>query len=120
MIAVEVHYNKLKTRGEDKFKFISFKVIGHANQGENYDNIKCCSAVSGVLIGCSRFVLNKGNTELKIEKGLFYYECKSTGFDSQTHYGLNAVLCQLYEIAKLYPQQFSKFDIIEEKEKTNG
>lgn len=125
MISVEVHYynkpkpNKSKT---DFFVYTLFRVIGHANNGTHEDNIKVCAGVTTCVMGIRRLVEDDVYS-VKYDKGLFEITLrvnvlKGNGYyvPLDLNYALNTLLCQLYDLWRLYPTQFKKFDMCEVKE----
>ena len=116
MISVEIQYLRKKMYGDDAYIFTDFKVEGHANDGSP-SAIKCCAGVTAITLGLTRIMTGLYD-KLIISKGLFHYTCdgiKSGHIDWQTHYALNCMLCQLFEIQKIYPQFFKTFEMIERK-----
>ena len=124
MIEVIAHYYHKKTsfkKPSDYFIFPYFMVKGHANNGTSEECIRLCSGVSACVLGMKR-LFNYQQYEVTYKTGFFEVRLKQNKdigdnwVDRDTCYGLNTLLCQLYELFQLYPHQFSKFDMIEVKE----
>lgn len=123
MIEVEVHYYHRikKNKGNDHFIYPYFLVKGHANNGTRDDNLRVCAGISTCVIGIMRLIDNtqysvknkSGLFEIKINSGKV---TKETYIDEDTNYSLNTLLCQLYDLYLMYPNQFSRFDMYEVKE----
>lgn len=127
MIEVEVHYYNRAVKyhkTNDFFIYTYFRVKGHANNGTSEDCLRVCAGVSACVIGLNR-ILDREQFDIKYEKGLFEVKLKTgkvnddTFVDKDSCYGLNTLLCQLYDLNVMYPAQFLKFDMIEEKEIEN-
>lgn len=129
MIEVEVHYyHKVKKyKGNDYFIYPYFLVRGHANNGNRDDNIRVCGGVSACIIGIIRLI-DLSQYNIKCKSGLFEINVNcgkiddNSHIDEDTNYALNTLLCQLYDLYLMYPNQFSRFNIYEvkENEKTYG
>lgn len=119
MISVKAVYHKAKYLEQDIYIFVKLQVTGHAD-GTTRDGIKCCAGVSSVLLGIVPFVDRK-HDEVKIGRGEFVYLYNyAHRFINQinyfTHIRLMLILQQLYEIYKIYPHYFAKFELDERKE----
>lgn len=129
MLEVEVHYyhRVKKHKGNDYFIYPYFLVKGHANNGNRDDNIRVCAGVSTCVIGIMR-LLDTSQYSIKYKTGLFEIKANcgkiddETYIDEDTNYSLNTLLCQLYDLYLMYPNQFSRFNMYEvkENEKTYG
>lgn len=126
MIEVEVHYYRKNTAGtkrNDYYVFPYFLVKGHANNGTMLDSVRVCSGVSACVIGIVR-LLDTSQYNITCKSGLFEIKSlksidDSGQIDQDTDYALNTLLCQLFDIRNMYPTYFSRFEIIEVKEKNN-
>ena len=115
-----------KDSSNDFYVYPYFMVKGHANNGTSKECIQVCAGVSACVIGVLRLV-NDYQYHVNYKSGLF--EIKSsvqaisdkTYIDMDTNYALNTLLCQLYDLKLMYPNQFSRFEMIEikENEETN-
>lgn len=119
-------YNTTKT-GKDNFIYCECEIKGHAENEDARVKLQVCSGVSAIVNGFYRLV-DDMQYEYEYGKGYFHirsrHSIKTTGkyskvnyhIDRDTNYGLNTMVCQLYELYLTYPQHFSKFDLIELKE----
>lgn len=124
MIEVIVHYYHFSTafkKTNDYFIYPYFMVKGHANNGTTEECMRVCSGVSACVLGLYR-LFDYNQYEVTYKSGLFEVKLRNHQkitdkyVDRDTCYALNTLLCQLFELQKLYPSQFSKFDMIEIKE----
>ena len=122
MIEVEVHYRhkKVHNKNNDYFIYPYFMVKGHANNGTHDDNLRVCGGISACIIGIQRLI-DYGQYNVVCQKGLFEISSVKASrddcyIDMDTNYALNTLLCQLYDLRNMYPNQFSRFDMIDIKE----
>ena len=121
MIEVEVHYRykKVHNKNNDYFIYPYFLVKGHANNGSHDECLRVCGGISACIIGIQRLI-DTCQYKVTCKSGLFELVSNKTtsGYiDMDTNYALNTLLCQLYDLRNMYPNQFSRFEMIEIKEK---
>ena len=127
MIEVVFHYYKVKTRkrtSNDYFIYPYVCIKGHANNGISKECVQVCAVISACCLGIQR-LLDSSQYQLNLKSGMFELKLLKSidGYiDMDTNYGLNTMLCILYDLWKTYSSQFSRFDIIEvkENEEPNG
>ena len=113
MIRVEIHYYKKTFQsGREKFIYKDIFVSGHSSDG-TINSIKCCAGVTAVTCGLIH-LLSESTCLVQINKGFFHY--KKGRFEEEINYAVNALVFQLENIYNIYPQFFSEFNFIEEKE----
>ena len=122
MIQVLAEYVNIKSKsGNDYFIFTNVEVMGHAEKTGYDTNIKVCAGVSACCYGINRLV-DEGTYNYETRKG--YFHCWTDRqknlkqvLDKGTVYALNTLVCQLYEIYRLYPRAFKSFELVDIKEK---
>ena len=105
-----------KDSTNDYFVFPYFSIKGHANNGSKKECIQVCSTISACVIGLTRLI---DYTQYSVIEKSGVFEIKSDGrkfIDRDTCYALNYLWCILYDLWKMYPNQFSKFEVVERKE----
>lgn len=113
MIKVEIHYYKKTFQsGREKFIYKDIFVIGHSSDGTT-KSIKCCAGVTAITCGLVHLLSNT-TCLVQINKGFFHY--RMGRFEDETNYAINALVFQLENIYTIYPEFFSDFQFIEEKE----
>lgn len=122
MIEVEVHYYQKHTKSKSKndyFVYPYFLIKGHANNGKT--SLECervCAGISASVMGLLRLI---DTTQYKVNVKSGYFEITSMGgqngwIDQDTNYGLNTLLCIIFDLWNTYPHQFKRFEMIEIKE----
>lgn len=122
MIEVEVKYYKVNIGhvtknnpdGIEMFVVTDMIVKGHANDGTT-NSVKCCAGVTAILTGFMR-VVNHYLSTCTLSKGDFEYHFRGSKIeytDLDMYYGANCVWCQLFDVYKMYPHLFKRFDMIE-------
>lgn len=113
-----------KDNCNDFFVYPYFLVKGHANNGTSKECIQVCAGVSACVTGLLR-LLDTTQYKITFKSGLFEIKSNKTLKDEKSYidldtcYALNTLLCQLYDLWKMYPNQFSRFKMIEVKENEN-
>lgn len=119
-IKVEVEYCNVHTgrnKQNDLFIYPLFRVSGHANDG-TINSIKCCAGVTAILSGLQRLVVGGDKDTCVLKRGYFEYRLINKHIDIikdniDTQYALNVALCQLFNVSKMYPSLFEKFEMKE-------
>lgn len=123
-VIVEYRQRNIRNKNNDYFIYPYFLVKGHANNGTSTECIKVCAGVSACVMGLLRLI-NEQEYSVKYKSGLFEIKLSAgkasdtTYVDEDTNYALNTLLCQLFDLYKNYPSQFSKFEMINVKENEN-
>lgn len=119
-IVVEVEYCNVHTgrnKQTDLFIYPTFIVKGHANDG-TINSIKCCAGVTAILSGLKRLVVGGDKDTCVLKRGYFEYRLINKKLEIikeniDTQYALNVALCQLFNVYKMYPSLFEKFEMRE-------
>ena len=123
MVQVKCYYVNLQSKAKsDYFVYTDIEVIGHADATDmnHTTGIKVCAGISACCHGIVR-LMNSDQYNLEIRKGYFHVWTERThdlkqSLDKDSVYALNTLVCQLFEIYNDYPNAFTSFDLIDEKE----
>ena len=98
-----------KTMKYNYYKEIVVK--GHANDG-TIQSIKCCSAVTAMLLGFANCECGTEN-EVKLERG--YFKFTNVAYYDHTMCICDLLVSQLDALYKVYPHLFKSFNVIVRK-----